>query len=115
MKEMVLVLMRRFMKADILGGISGKALQKVDVKKKENQLKLKDIEVGAKAKRLLGKLSPFDQKKEREKMLKFFVSCASFLQTKLPLDNMILIVEDAENHQPNQPNRVPGKEVSTCC
>ena len=82
--------MRRFMKADILDGVSGKALQKVDVKKKENQLKLEDIEVGAKAKLLLGKLSPFDQKKEREKMLKFFVSCASFLQRKLPLDNMIL-------------------------
>ena len=91
MKEMLLVLMRRFMKADIPDGISGKALQKVDVKKKENHLKLEDIEVGAKAKRLLGKLSPFDQKKEREKMLKFFVSCASFLQRKLPLDNMILI------------------------
>ena len=71
MKEMLLVLMRGFMKADILDGISGKVLQKVDVKKKENQLKLEDIEVGAKSKRLLGKLSPFDQKKEREKMLKF--------------------------------------------
>ena len=91
MKEMLLVLMRRFMKAHNLDGISGKALQKVDVKKKENQLKLEDIEVDAKAKRLLGKLSPFDQKKEIEKMLKFFVYCASFLQRKLPLDNMILI------------------------
>ena len=59
--------------------------------KRKNQLKLEDIEVGAKAKRLLGKLSPFDQKKEREKMLKFFVSSVSFLQRKLPLDNMILI------------------------
>ena len=54
MKEMLLVLMRGFMKADILDGISGKVLQKVDVKKKENQLKLEDIEVGAKSKRLLG-------------------------------------------------------------
>ena len=70
--------MRRFIKADILDGISGKALQKVNVRKKENQLKLEDIAVGAKAKRLLGKLSPFDQKKEREDAEIFCVLCIFF-------------------------------------
>ena len=59
-RKILLLLMRRFMKADILDGISGKALQKIDFKKKQNQLKLEDTEVGAKAKRLLGKLSPID-------------------------------------------------------
>ena len=75
---MLLVLMRRFMKAGILDGISGKALQKANVKKKQNQLKLEDTEVGAKARPLLGKLSPIDQKKDREDAEIFCVLCIFF-------------------------------------
>ena len=91
MKEMLLVLMRRFVRAEAVNGVSGKELQILDVKRQQNQLKLNDIDIGAKATRLLQELSPFDQKKVREDMLKFFVSCATFLQRKLPLDNMILV------------------------
>ena len=121
MKEMLLVLMRRFVKAEVVNGLSGKKeLQKVE------PVKIRKYEVGAKAKQLLQEFSPErkkekkekrkkakrkkerkkerktkelqkekkperERKKERKKMVKFFESCATFLQKKLPLDNMILV------------------------
>ena len=48
------------------------------------------LEIGAKTERLLKNLSPFEQKKEREAMLKFYEKSAAYLQKKLPLDNAVL-------------------------
>ena len=81
--------MNRFFNAKVIDGLSGKGLQKVDVTNKENQLG-DMLEIGAKIEHLLKNLSPFEQKKEREAMLKFYEKSAAYLQKKLPLDNAVL-------------------------
>ena len=48
------------------------------------------LEIGAKTEPLLKNLSPFEQKKEREAMLKFYEKSAAYLQKKFPLDNAVL-------------------------
>ena len=89
MKDLLKIVMKRFLKAKVIDGLSGKELQKVDVTKKENQLGDK-LEIGAKTGRLLKNLSPIEQKKEREAMLKSYERSVAYLQKKLPLDNAIL-------------------------
>ena len=89
MKDLLKIVMKRFLKAKVINGLSGKELQKVDVAKKENQLGDK-LETGAKTERLLKNLSPIEQKKEREAMLKSYERSVAYLQKKLPLDNAIL-------------------------
>ena len=58
MKSLLLTVMKRFMKAEVVNKKTGKELLRVDEKKKENQLADESIVVGAKSKRLLRKLSP---------------------------------------------------------
>ena len=62
MKDLLKIVMKRFLKGKIIDGLSGKKLQKSDVTKKENQLGDK-LEIGAKTERLLKNLNPFEQKK----------------------------------------------------
>ena len=47
MKDIVKIVMKRFLKAEVIDGLSGKELQKVDVTKKEHQLGDK-LEIGTK-------------------------------------------------------------------
>ena len=94
MKYLVSTLMLRFLKPDVVNDLNGKDLQKLDVSKPSNQLEIEKIEVGAKTKRLLKDLTPYDQRKEKEKMLKFYVTSVKFLQKKLPFDNMIIAAAD---------------------
>ena len=70
LKKVLLAVMRRF-NSEELNGKSAKSLLKMDPNKNEFHLPLEKIEVGAKTERLLQKLNPFEQKKEKEKMLKF--------------------------------------------
>ena len=90
MKQLVSTLMLRFLKPELVNGLNGKDLQKLDVSKVTNHLDIEKMEVGAKAKRLLKEMTPYDRKKEKEKMLNFYVTSVKFLQKKLPFDNMIL-------------------------
>ena len=60
-KDLLKIVMKRFLKGKIIDGLSRKKLQKFDVTKKENQLGDK-LEIGAKTEHLLKNLSPFDQK-----------------------------------------------------
>ena len=59
-------------------------------KKKDIHFLLEKIEVGAKTERLLKNLSPFDQKKEKEKMLQFYAETTKQLQRRLTMDNLVL-------------------------
>ena len=79
MKDLLKIVMKRFLKAKVIDGLSGKELQKVDVTKKENQLNDK-LEIGAKTECLLKNLSPFGQKKEREAMLKFYEKLVAYFK-----------------------------------
>ena len=58
MKDLLTIVMKRFLKAKVIDGLSGKELQKVDVTKKENKLGDK-LEIGAKTEHLLKNLSLF--------------------------------------------------------
>ena len=89
MNDLLKIVMKRFLKAKVIDGLSEKELQKVDVTKKENQLGDK-LEIGVKTERLLKNLSSFEQKKQREAMLKFYEKSVAYLQKKLPLDNAVL-------------------------
>ena len=79
MKDLQKMVMKRFLKAKVIDGLSGKELRKVDVTKKENHLGDK-LETGAKTERLLKNLSPFEQKKDWEIMLKFYKKSVAYLQ-----------------------------------
>ena len=96
--------MKRFLKAKVIDGLSGKELKKVDVTKKENQVSDK-LEIGAKTECLLKNLNPFEQKKEREAMLKFYKKSVAYLQKKLPLDSALL-AKTACLHPDNRKNNL---------
>ena len=72
MKDLLTIVMKRFLKAKVIDGLSGKELRKVDVTKKENHLGDK-LETGAKTERLLKNLSPFEQKKGAGSHVKSFM------------------------------------------
>ena len=74
--------MNRFFNAKVIDGLSGKELQKVDDTNEENQLG-DMLEIGAKIEHLLKNLSPFEQKKEREAMLKFYEKLVAYWQKKV--------------------------------
>ena len=86
-------------------------MQKLDVAKKENQVETDDIVTGAKTKRLMkGDLTPYEQKKEREKMLKFYMSAVKFLQNIFPFDNMVLAAASCL-HPDNRKDRITIKQI----
>ena len=78
MKDLLKIVMKTFLKAKVIDRLSGKVLQKADVTKKENQLSDK-LEIGAKTERHLKNLSLFEQKKERQAMLKFYERSVAYL------------------------------------
>ena len=53
--------------------------------------------------RLLKNLIPFEQKKEREAILKFYEKSVAYLQKKLPLENAVL-AKAACLHTDNMPD-----------
>ena len=89
-KKLLVTVMKRFIKSEVIEGKSGKSLLKLDVGKKEIYCPLEEIEIGAKTTRLLKQLSPFDQKKEKEKMLEFYIASTKQLQRRLPLENSLI-------------------------
>ena len=67
-------ILKRYVISREIDGKSGKSLlQLVVAKNKDIHLPLEKVEVGAKTERLLKNLSPFNQKKEKEKMLHFIL------------------------------------------
>ena len=61
MKLLLITLMNRFLKTEVVSGLTGVNLQKLDVGKKENQLEIDDIVIGAKTKRLMKRdLTPYE-------------------------------------------------------
>ena len=64
MKDLLKMVMKRFLKAEVIDGLSGKELQNF-VKKKENQLGDK-LGIGAKTERLLKNLSSSNKKRSRK-------------------------------------------------
>ena len=91
MKALLLTMMKRFLKAEVVDKLSGRELLSVDVKEKENQLEEGKMVVGAKTERLLKKLSPFDEKRERRLMKEFYIAVITYLQNKFPLNDKLLI------------------------
>ena len=90
LKKLLVTVMKRFIKSEVIEGKSGKSLLKLDVGKKEIYLPLEEIEIDAKTTRLLKQLSPFDQKQEKEKMLEFYIASTKQLQRRLPLENSFI-------------------------
>ena len=66
-------------------------------------MELKDIEVGEETEMLLKELSSLEAKKERKKMLNFYITAAQHLQEKLPLDSQNLKDLVALHPQSRQP------------
>ena len=66
LKLLLSMLMKCFLKREAVDSLSGKQLLSVNVKDSNLQLNEAQMVIGAKTERLLKKLSPFDQKRERE-------------------------------------------------
>lgn len=67
--------MKWFIKSDAIDGKSTKILLGLDIEKpKETYLSPEKMQVGWKNTRFLAKLSVFDQKREKEKMLDFYIA-----------------------------------------
>ena len=79
-------------------------------KKKENQLADKSIVVGAKSERLLKKLSPYEEKRERGNMKEFFIAVICYLQKKLSLGDKLL-KSAGFLHLDNKKNEYPVKNI----
>ena len=90
LKQLLVAVMKRFIKSEEVDGKSAKSLLKLDVSDKNILLPLEEIEIGAKTSRLLKELSPFDQKAEKEKMLKSYIASTKQLQRRLPLENTFI-------------------------
>ena len=97
LKLLLSTLMKRFLKREAVDDLSGKQLLSVNVKDTNLQLNEAHMVIGAKTERLLKKLSPFDQKRERDLMNKFFITIISYLQKMFPLGDNVLIAASALN------------------
>ena len=104
MKDLVKIVMKRLLKAKVIDRLSRKELKKVDVTKKENQVSDK-LEIAAKTECLLKNLNPFEQKMEREAMLKFYKKSVAYLQKTLPFDSALL-AKAACLHPDNRKNNL---------
>ena len=63
----------------------GKVERLLSIKVENKSIHLQDkMEVGSKTSRLLNKLSPYDQKREKEKMLSFYIATTKQLQVVYP-------------------------------
>ena len=84
--------MLRFMKANVVVDKKGKDLFSIDVKKTDNHLSHKDIDVGHVVRQKLHLLKSDNQKKIVMDMrsLSFYITACEYLQSHLPLDNTLL-------------------------
>ena len=110
MKNLLLTVMKRFMKAEAVNKKTGKELLKIGVKKKENQLADENIVVGEKSERLLKKLSPYEEKREGAKMEEFFIAVICYFQKKLPLGDKLLLSAGCL-HPDNRKNEYTVKNI----
>ena len=110
MKNLLLTVMKRFMKAEAVSKKTGKELLKIDMKKKENQLADESIVVGAKSERLLKKLSPYVEKTEQAIMKKFSLLLFATSKKKLPLGDEMLLSAGCL-HPDNRKNEYTVKNI----
>ena len=110
MKNILLTVMKRFMKAAAVNKKTGMELLKIDVKKKENQMVDESVVVGSKSGRLLKKLSPYEEKREQAKMKEFFIVAICYLKKKRPLGDKLLISTGCF-HSDNRKNECTVKNI----
>ena len=87
--KIFVAIVKCFINNDEINGKSAKALLNLDVKFKDIHLQFKNIEIGAKSDRLLKVLSPHNHKKEKEKMLQFYIAAVKQPQRRLPLEDFL--------------------------
>ena len=87
LKKNLVAIMKHFINYDEINGQSASAMLNLDVKNKDIHLPLEKIETGVKTDSLLKLLSPYDQKKEKEKTLQFYIATVKQLQRRLPLED----------------------------
>ena len=89
LKKIFVAIVKCFIKNDEINGKSAKALLNLDVKFSDIHLLLEKIEIAAKTGRLLKVLSPYNHKKEKERMLQFYVATVKQPQRRLPLEDVL--------------------------
>ena len=82
--------MLRFVKQDAIGNKSGRKLKNIDVDDSKNLLELHDMEIGADTEKTLSVLDSGKRKTQLYDIRKFYQAVASYLQTRLPLNDDVI-------------------------
>ena len=90
MKDLLVVVMKRFLQSSAVDGKSTNDLLKGDVAKKENQLLLDKMNFGKEADTYLQNLSGRKKNVGQQSMRDSYVSVVQYLQKKLPLNSQLL-------------------------
>ena len=91
MKSLLVKVMKRFLKAAVVDGKKDTELKTLNVTDKENQLILKDMDVGTEVVAQMKKIGKEDDiLKQLQLMQLSYVKITQYLQKKLPIDNKLL-------------------------
>ena len=91
MKSLLVKVMKRFLKAAVVDGKKATELKTLNVTDKENQLILKDMDVGTEVVAQMKKIGKEDDiLKQLQLMQLSYVKITQYLQKKLPIDNKLL-------------------------
>ena len=82
LKEVLLQLLRRFVKPEEVNNITGANLQKLNLDTVDILLPLEKCYVGPRTEEALKNLSVYDAKIEREKMQKHYIEIAKYLSVE---------------------------------
>ena len=91
LRDLVVTIMLRFLKTDVVGNKTGRELQNINVRDVNNMLPLEQVEIGAATKQAMTKMVKVEQHKGLlMEMRNFFTCCTEYMQKNLPLDNGFL-------------------------
>lgn len=83
-------IMLRFIKFDVVGEKSGRQLTMIDAHERQNLMDIESMEIGADTQKTLSNIDKGRQKTQRIEMLQFYQAVTSYLQTRLPLNDMLV-------------------------
>ena len=90
MKSLLVTLMKRFLKADVVNGKKAMELQTLVVTDEANQLPLKEIDIGSEVTNQLKKLRKEEVIEQQKLMRTCYIKMTQYLQKKLPINSSLL-------------------------
>ena len=89
LRNLVYMLMLRFVRTETVGAKCGKQLKEINLKKAENLRTLEDLDIGETTRQSLAKIKQEKLKPILLDMKNFYITTADYLRTKLPLGNAL--------------------------